>query len=98
MSKFIKGIFAAIVAIVVVWVFCSLAEDTDKSKNYVCQYPITGQYDVWTEGGLQFQMMGNVQEYSKTSQIDFTAYDEERGAINVDESNHAASVTFSDRI
>lgn len=44
-----------------------LVEDADKSKNYVCQMPMTGQYEVWTNGGLQWQLFGSVQEYSKNS-------------------------------
>lgn len=30
----------------------SLFEDADKSKNYVCQMPMSGKYVVWTDGGL----------------------------------------------
>lgn len=36
----------------------SLFEDADKSKNYVCQMPVTGEYVVWT--GLQWQGGGQV--------------------------------------
>lgn len=32
----------------------SLFEDADKSKNYVCQMPMSGKYVVWTDGGLQW--------------------------------------------
>lgn len=96
-KKTVFGIIGAVLLLFLIWAFCSIAEDTDKSKNYVCQYPVTGKYEVWTEGGLQWQLFGNVYDYNKTSQIDFTAFDEERGSINVEENNHAASVTFSDK-
>lgn len=96
-EKIIFGILTGFIVLFVLWMFMSLAEDTDKSKNYVCQFPITGKYEVWTEGGLKWQLFGNVYDYNKTSQIDFTAFNEERGSINVEESNHAASVTFSDK-
>ena len=89
-KKIIFGVLTGFIVLFVLWMFMSLAEDTDKSKNYVCQFPISGNYDVWVDGGLQWQMFGNVQEYSKTSQIDFTSMSEE-------ETNHAASLTFSDK-
>ena len=70
-----NNIFAIVVAIIAIAVVClsgSLFEDADKSKNYVCQMPVTGEYVVWTDGGLQWQGLGNVRDYSKTSQIEFS--------------------------
>lgn len=47
------GIIIAVLAVALVFASGSLVEDADKSKNYVCQMPMTGEYVVWTEGGLQ---------------------------------------------
>ena len=65
----------------------SLFEDADKSKNYVCQMPVTGEYVVWTDGGLKWQGGGNKYEYFKTSQIEFVDLTE------VSEGNYVASGT-----
>lgn len=93
-------IFAVVIAIIAIAVVClsgSLFEDADKSKNYVCQMPITGEYVVWTDGGLQWQGMGNVRDYSKTSQIEFSDLERnESGYVAVGE-NPAAGTTFNDR-
>ena len=77
-----NNIFAIIIAIIAIAFVClsgSLMEDADKSKNYVCQMPVTGEYVVWTDGGLQWQGMGNVQDYSKTSQIEFSDLERNEG-------------------
>jgi hypothetical protein len=53
-----SSIFAIIAGVIVVLLVCmagSLFEDADKSKNYVCQMPVTGEYVVWTDGGLKWQ-------------------------------------------
>lgn len=95
-----KKIFAAVLAIIaVVIVTCigSLVEDADKSKNYVCQMPITGEYVVWTDGGLQWQGFGNVQEYNKTSQIEFTGIAEAVKGFEASGENPAAKTMFNDR-
>lgn len=64
----IFGIVIGVFAMLLVAFYGMILEDAAKSKNYVCQMPWTGQYEVWTNGGMQLQMFGNVQEYSKTSQ------------------------------
>lgn len=68
----IFGIIIAVFAVLLVALSGMILEDTDKSKNYVCQMPWSGKYEVWTDGGMQLQMFGNLQEYSKTSQVEFT--------------------------
>ena len=60
------------IVIGITWAVFNAFEDTDRSKNYVCQMPLTGEYKVWTNGGLQKQWWGNVYEYNKTYQINFT--------------------------
>lgn len=57
-----SSIFAIIAGVIVVLLVCmagSLFEDADKSKNYVCQMPVTGEYVVWTDGGLKWQGGGS---------------------------------------
>ena len=49
-KKVIIGIVTVAVAILLICICRSLFEDADKSKNYVCQMPITGEYRVRTEG------------------------------------------------
>lgn len=68
----ILGIIIAVVAVLMIAMAGALWEDADKSKNCVCQMPVTGNYVVWTDGGLQWQGLGTVRSYSKTSQIEFT--------------------------
>lgn len=95
-----KNFFAIIVAIIaVVCIFSvgSLFEDADKSKNYVCQMPVTGNYVVWTDGGLQWQGFGNVQPYAKTSQIEFSDLRKNEGGYEATGDNPAAGTTFNDR-
>ncbi|MBD5224817.1 MAG: hypothetical protein HDS68_02475 [Bacteroidales bacterium] len=60
--------------------------------------PITGEYSVWTDGGLQWQGFGSVREYSKTSQIEFSdlEVDTLQGYV-VSGENPAASTTFNDK-
>lgn len=93
----ILGIVIGVVAVVGLCLLGSLFEDADKSKNYVCQMPVTGTYSVWTDGGLQWQGFGTVREYSKTSQIEFTELEKnEEGYVAAGE-NPAASTTFNDK-
>lgn len=93
----IWGIIIAVLAVVLVASLGSLVEDADKSKNYVCQMPMTGEYVVWTEGGLQWQGCGTVREYAKTSQIEFTQLEKnDEGYIAAGE-NPAAALTFNDK-
>ena len=40
----ILGIIIAVVAVLVIVMAGALWEDADKSKNYVCQMPVTGNY------------------------------------------------------
>lgn len=93
-------ISAIIVAVVAVLLLCfsgMLFEDADKSKNYVCQMPMTGKYVVWTDGGLQWQGLGTVREYFKTSQIEFTDLSQTESGYVAGGDNPAAKTTFNDR-
>ena len=97
MKRKIFAIFGAAIAIAVIILSGSLFEDADKSKNYVCQMPITGEYVVWTDGGLQWQGLGNVRSYAKTSQIEFSDLQKNEGGYVAAGDNPAAGTTFNDR-
>ena len=59
--------------------------------------PITGNYKVWTDGGLQMQMFGSVQSYSKTSQVEFSGVEKNQtGYVGVGRTP-AAATTFNDK-
>ena len=97
MKSKIFAIFGAAIAIAVIVLSGRLFEDADKSKNYVCQMPITGEYVVWTDGGLQWQGLGNVRSYDKTSQIEFSDLQKNEGGYVASGENPAAGTTFNDR-
>ena len=97
MKRKIFAIFGAAIAIAVIVLSGRLFEDADKSKNYVCQMPITGEYVVWTDGGLQWQGLGNVRSYDKTSQIEFSDLQKNEGGYVAAGDNPAAGTTFNDR-
>ena len=93
----IIGIVTAALVVVFLFLFKGAFEDCDKSKIYVNQYPFTGNYAVWTEGGLQQQWWGNIYEYSKTSQVEFTGAEKNEEGYMASGANPAAAVTFNDR-
>ena len=92
----VKAVVAIVIVVVIGFLSLKLFEDANKSKNYVVQMPITGQYHTWTDGGLQWQGFGRVEVYNKTSQIEFTGVEaNENGYLAVGE-NPAAQATFND--
>lgn len=93
----ILGIVIGVVAVVLLALSGMLFEDADKSKNYVCQMPVSGAYAVWADGGLQWQGFGTVREYSKTSQIEFTELEKNEEGYVASGENPAASTTFNDK-
>ena len=96
-KKILFGIVAIVSLFVLMFVVSGIVEDCDKSKNYVCQFPITGKYAVWTEGGANWQWWGNVYEYSKTNQVEFTGVQKNEEGYAASGNNPAAAVTFNDR-
>lgn len=93
----ILGICVFVCIVFMLFMLQGALEDCDKSKIYVNQYPVTGKYAVWTEGGLQQQWWGNIYEYNKTSQVEFTGVEKnDDGYIAVGD-NPGAAVTFNDR-
>ena len=96
-KKSILGIVVGVIAVVLFGASFYIFEDADKSKNYVCQMPITGNYKVWTDGGLQMQMFGNVQSYSKTSQVEFSGVEKNQTGYVAVGRTPAAALTFNDK-
>ena len=96
-KRVITGIVIAAVAVILIVLCKSMFEDADKSKNYVCQMPITGEYHVWTEGGLQTQWLGNVESYNKTSQVEFSGIEKDASGYVAVGKNPAAALTFNDK-
>jgi regulator of protease activity HflC (stomatin/prohibitin superfamily) len=96
-KKVLWGVLAVFALFVLLFVLGGVIEDCDKSKNYVCQFPVTGEYEVWTEGGAQFQWWGNVYEYNKTTQVEFTGVEKNDEGYIASGSNPGAAVTFNDR-
>ena len=97
-EKVVSSSLAGVIVVLLVCMAGSLFEDADKSKNYVCQMPMSGKYVVWTDGGLQWQGFGNKHEYFKTSQIEFVDWKEvSEGNYIASGENPAASLTFNDK-
>ena len=99
--KITKGHITGISIIVLIAFFIftigAWVEECDKSKIYVNQMPFTGEFKVWSEGGMQWQLWGNVHEYSKTNQVEFTGVEKDStGYVAVGE-NHGATITFNDK-
>lgn len=97
MKRKIYAIIGALIAVTVICLSGKLFEDVDKSKNYVCQMPITGEYVVWTDGGLQGQWFGDIDSYAKTSQIEFSDLEKNERGYTAIGPNPAAGTTFNDR-
>lgn len=97
MKRKIYAIIGALIAVTVLALSGKMFEDADKSKNYVCQMPITGEYAVWTEGGLQMQWFGDIDAYAKTSQIEFSDLEKNQTGYVATGPNPAAGTTFNDR-
>ena len=97
MKRKIYAIIGALIAVTILCLSGKLFEDADKSKNYVCQMPITGEYSVWTEGGLQMQWFGDIDAYAKTSQIEFSDLEKNQTGYVATGPNPAAGTTFNDR-
>ena len=96
-KKSILGIVLGVIAALLFVGSFFIFEDADKSKNYVCQMPITGNYKVWTDGGLQMQMFGSVQSYNKTSQVEFSGIEKNNNGYTATGRTPAAATTFNDK-
>lgn len=93
----ITGISILVLIVFFLFTIGAWVEECDKSMIYVNQRAITGKYEVWTDGGLQWQLWGNVHEYAKTNQVEFTGVEKDStGYIAVGE-NHGATITFNDK-
>ena len=96
-SKHIVGVSILVLVVFFLFTLGAWFEDCDKSKIYVNQFPITGTYEVWTDGGLQKQLWGNVHEYSKTSQVEFTGVEKNDDGYIASGANPGAALTFNDK-
>lgn len=97
-----KGIFAIIAVLVVAFLFTlpKWGEDMDRKQIGVNQIPITGSFEYWTNGGFQWQKLGSVTIYDKTSQIWFnqTVKDATGNvAVTPDMENPAMPITYNDK-
>lgn len=97
-----KGIFAIIAVLVVAFLFTlpKWGEDMDRKQIGVNQIPITGSFEYWTNGGFQWQKLGSVTIYDKTSQIWFNQIVKDAtGNISVtpDMENPAMPITYNDK-
>ena len=93
----IIGIFVLVAIVAIVFVCLGAFKDCDKSKIYVNQFPFTGNYEVWADGGLQKKWWGNTFEYSKTNQVEFTGVEKNDEGYVAAGDNPGAAVTFNDR-
>jgi hypothetical protein len=91
------GIVTSVCIVAVIFLCIGAFQDCDKSKIYVNQYPLTGTYAVWSDGGLQKQLWGNIYEYHKTSQVEFTGIEKDSTGYYAVGDNPGAAVTFNDR-
>lgn len=93
----ILGITVLVAIVAIVFVCLGAFKDCDKSKIYVNQFPFTGNYEVWADGGLQKKWWGNTFEYSKTNQVEFTGVEKNDEGYVAAGDNPGAAVTFNDR-
>ena len=96
-KKVLTGVVVLLLALFSVWIVFNAAEECDRSKNYVCQFPFTGDFAVWTDGGTNAQWWGTIHEYHKTSQVEFTGITQTKDGFIASGDNPGASVTFNDR-
>lgn len=96
----ILAIIVGIIAVVFLASIPMMVEDADRSKVYVNQIPITGEYEYWTNGGFQWQKFGNVTAYDKTSQIWFNEVKKDKdGNVQTDRemNNPAMAIQYNDK-
>lgn len=97
-----KGIFAIIAVLVIAFLFTlpKWGEDMDRKQIGVNQIPITGSFEYWTNGGFQWQKLGSVTIYDKTSQIWFNQIVKDATgnvAVTPDMENPAMPITYNDK-
>lgn len=96
-KKHIIGLSVTVLVAFFLFTIGAWVEDCDRSKIVVNQFPFTGEFAVWTEGGLQGQLWGNIHEYSKTNQVEFTGVEKNEEGYIAAGPNPGAAVTFNDR-
>jgi hypothetical protein len=93
----ITGISILVLIVFFLFTIGAWVEECDKSMIYVNQRAITGKYEVWTDGGLQWQLWGNVHEYAKTNQVEFTGVEKNEDGYVAAGANPGAALTFNDK-
>lgn len=96
-KKVILGVVAIVLLVVGLYASSSAFEDCDRSKIYMNQFPLTGEFAVWTDGGVHGQWWGTIHEYHKTTQVEFTGVEKNDEGYVASGSNPGAAVTFNDR-
>lgn len=97
-----KGVLV-LIAIAVVAFLCmipKLGEDMDRKQIGVNQIPITGTFEYWTNGGFQWQKLGTLTLYDKTTNIWFNEIEkDENGNVRVtpEMENPAMAITYNDK-
>jgi len=93
----ITGISVIVLVAFFLFTIGAWVEECDKSKIYVNQFPLTGTYEVWTDGGMKWQLWGDVHEYSKTTQVEFTGVEKNDDGYVAAGANPGAALTFNDK-
>jgi hypothetical protein len=96
-KKVSLGVVAIVLLVVGIYASSSAFEDCDRSEIYVNQFPLTGEFAVWTDGGVHGQWWGTIHEYHKTTQVEFTGVEKNNEGYIASGSNPGAAVTFNDR-
>lgn len=92
--KMVKQGFIVVVAlliIVVAFFSTKIVEDVAADEIIICQFPVTGTLEFWTEPGMQYQGFGTTSEYEKAFQYYFTV-DTDRGEGH----DQAKEIIFND--
>ena len=97
-----KGVLL-LISIAVLAFLCmipKLGEDMDRKQIGVNQIPITGTFEYWTDGGFQWQKLGTLTLYDKTTNIWFNEIERDKdGNVRVtpEMENPAMAITYNDK-
>lgn len=97
-----KGVLVLIAIAVIAFLYMipKLGEDMDRKQIGINQIPITGTFEYWTNGGFQWQKLGTLTLYDKTTNIWFNEIEkDEKGNVYVtpDMENPAMAITYNDK-
>lgn len=80
MIKLSVAVIGVIVLIVSIVLADRVAENVDAGEVVVCQDPLDGELNVYTEPGLKYQNFGDCTHYDKSTQIWFSVDPNEGGS------------------